>query len=91
MGPLLFCLSTHCHCTSLRSAFCELHFDDVTKSKIICEDVTIKDAILCSLPSGQVIHPEKGVLRGSPLGDVATTDAFLGKKTKALHLMGACF
>ena len=30
LGPLLFCLSIHRHCTSLKSAFCVIYLDDVT-------------------------------------------------------------
>ena len=27
LGPLLFCLSIHLHCTSLKSAFCVMYLD----------------------------------------------------------------
>jgi len=30
LGPLLFCLSLHCHCTQLKSEFCVMYLDDVT-------------------------------------------------------------
>ena len=60
------------------------------KSEIICKDVATRGNILCSLPGAQITPPEKAILLGSPLGDVASIDASL-KKTKALRLMGTCF
>ena len=61
------------------------------KSEIICKDATVRGTILCALPGSQVILPAEVTLLGSPLGGIASIDASLKEKTKALHLMGARF
>ena len=61
------------------------------KSEIICKDAATRGNILCSLPGAQITPPEKATLLGSPLGDVASIDASLKEKTKALRLMGTRF
>ena len=119
LGPLLFCLSIHRHCASLKSSFCVMYLDDVSisgalenifhdlnvikeaeilgltlnnkKSEIICKDAATRGNILCSLPGAQITPPGKVTLLGSPLGDVASIDASLKEKTKALRLMGTRF
>ena len=61
------------------------------ESKIICEDATVRGTILCALPGAQVILPEEAPLLGSPIGGIASIDASLKEKTKAMCLMGARF
>ena len=61
------------------------------KSEIICKDVATRGNILGFLPGAQITPPEKATLLGSPLGDVASIDASLKEKTKALRLMGTRF
>ena len=60
------------------------------KSEIICEDATVRGAILCPLPGAQVILPEEATLLGSPLSEIASIDASLKEKTKVLHLHDGC-
>ena len=119
LGPPLFCLSLHCHCTQLKSEFCVMYLDDVTvggamedilhdltiiknlekmgltlnnsKSEIICEDATIRQTIITSLPGAQVVNPDSASLLGSPLGDVSSIDNSLSEKIQALQVMGTRF
>ena len=61
------------------------------KSEIICEDATVRDTIHCALPGAQVILSEEATLLGSTLGGIASIDASLKEKTKALPLLGVHF
>ena len=61
------------------------------KSEIICNNATVRGILTCSLPSPQVVQPQKASLLGSPLGDVGSIDSSLAEKIKDLRLMDARF
>ena len=61
------------------------------KSEIICNNATVRGILTCSLPSPQVVQPQKASLLGSPLGDVGSIDSYLAEKIKDLRLMDARF
>ena len=45
--------------------------------------------IASALPGAMVVNPESAYLLGSPLGDVASIDASLEEKIRALSIMGS--
>ena len=53
----------------------------IEKSKIICEDATVRGTILFALPDAQVILPEELTLLRHALGGIPSVDASLKEKT----------
>ena len=56
------------------------------KSKIICNDATIRGILICSFPGAQVVQSREASLLGSPLCYVVSIDSSLVEKTKDLDL-----
>ena len=66
-------------------------FLNCSKCVVICYDDTVRGHIASALPGAMVVNPESACLLGSPLGDVASIDASLEEKIRALSIMGSRF
>ena len=66
-------------------------FLNCSKYEVICHDDTVWGDIASALPGAMVVNPESACLLGSPLGDVASIDASLEEKIRALSIMGSRF
>ena len=59
-------------------------FLNCSKCEVICNDDTVRGHIASALPGAMVVNPESACLLGTPLGDVASIDASLEEKIRAL-------
>ena len=66
-------------------------FLNCSKCEVICNDDTVRGRIASALPGAMVVNRESACLLGSPLGDVASIDASLEEKIRALSIMGSRF
>ena len=64
-------------------------FLNCSECEVICDDDTVQGHIASALPGAMVVNPESACLFGSPLGDVASIDASLKKKIRAVSIMGS--
>ena len=59
-----------------------------SKSELICNQPSIREAMLLEVPSLRTVNCSNAILLGSPIGDVDCIDDVIMRKIEMLQLMG---